>query len=123
MQAAAFLPRIAPLRDAFLAARRRLEDYVRRMRGAEKPHAPRAQGRIAQIFLLQGYGFIETPDGREVYFHRNSLSDLEFKAADVGSTVFFSAEEGEKGPQAAAVHLIHPHARGWHGAGAAEDRS
>ena len=94
MQAAAFLPRIAPLRDAFLAARRRLEDHVRRMRGAEKPHAPRAQGRIAQIFLLQGYGFIETPDGREVYFHRNSLSDLEFKAADVGSTVFFSAEEG-----------------------------
>jgi putative phosphoribosyl transferase len=98
VQAAAFLPRNAPLRDAFLAARRRLEDHVRRMRGAEKPHAPRAQGRIAQIFLLQGYGFIETPDGREVYFHRNSLSDLEFKAADVGSTVFFSAEEGGEGP-------------------------
>jgi len=58
-----------------------------------------------------------------VYFHRNALSDLEFKAADVGSTVFFSEEEGEKGPQAAAVHLIHPHARGRHGAGTAEDRS
>ena len=58
-----------------------------------------------------------------MYFHRNALSDLEFKAADVGSTVFFSEEEGEKGPQAAAVHLILPLARGRHGAGTAEDRS
>ena len=111
------------LRDAFLAARRRLEDHVRRRRGVEKTHAPRARGRIAQIFPLEGYGFIETPDGREVYFHRNAISDLEFKAADVGSAVSFSEEEGEKGPQAAAVQLIHPHARGRHGPGAAEGRS
>jgi cold shock CspA family protein/ribosome-associated translation inhibitor RaiA len=98
------------LRDAFDAARRRLEDHTRRLRGAEKPHVARASGRISQLFPLQGYGFIETPDGREIYFHRHAISDYDFKAADVGTPVYFSEEEGDEGPQAAAVHLVHPHA-------------
>jgi len=97
------------LRDSFLAARRRLEDRVRRMRGVEKLHAARARGRIAQIFPLHGYGFIETPDGREVYFHRHAISEHDFRMADVGSPVFYSEEEGEEGPQASAVQLVRPH--------------
>jgi len=100
------------LRDAFLAARRRLEDHVRRSRGAEKAHQPRARGRITQIFPLQGYGFIATADGREIYFHRHAISDQDFRMADVGSPVFYTEEQGDDGPQAAAVHLEHPHARG-----------
>ena len=99
------------LRDAFAAARRRLEDHARRLRGAEKSHVARAHGRISQVFPLQGYGFIETPDGREIYFHRHAISDDEFRAADVGSPVFFSEEDGDEGPQASAVHLVHPHRR------------
>jgi cold shock CspA family protein len=97
------------LRDAFLATRRRLEDHMRRMRGAEKAHRPRARGRITQIFPLQGYGFIATPDGREIYFHRHAISDQDFRMADVGSPVFYTEEEGDEGPQAAAVHLERPH--------------
>lgn len=100
------------LRDAFTAARRRLEDHARRMRGAEKTHADRCGGRVSKVFPLLGYGFIETPDGREIYFHRNALSDREFRLADVGSPVFFSEEEGDRGPQASAVHLAHPHRQG-----------
>ena len=99
------------LRDAFDAARRQVEDRVRRLRGVEKTHRPRAQGRISQFFPLQGYGFIVAADGREIYFHRNALPDPEFHAADVGSPVFFSEEEGDAGPQASAVHLVHPHGR------------
>ena len=102
------------LRDAFLAARRRLEDHTRRMRGAEKRHAPRARGRIAQIFPLHGYGFIETDDGREVYFHRNTISDHDFRMADVGSPVYYSEEAGEEGPQATAVQLMRPHNHALH---------
>lgn len=102
------------LRDAFHAARRRLEDHVRRMRGAEKVHRPRAHGRICRIFPLHGYGFIESPDGREIYFHRNAISDDDFRMAEVGSQVFFSEEEGEKGPQAAAVQLVRPHVQSAH---------
>jgi cold shock CspA family protein len=105
------------LRDAFLAARRRLEDHVRRLRGAEKAHAPRARGRITQIFPLQGYGFIVTPDGREVYFHRHAISDQDFRMADVGSPVLFTEEEGDQGPQAAAVHLERPHSHALHRGG------
>lgn len=102
------------VRDAFLAARRRLEDHVRRMRGVEKAHAPRAHGRIAQLFPLQGYGFIETPDGREIYFHRNAISDHDFHIVDIGSPVYFSEEEGDDGPQALAVQLVHPHSHMLH---------
>lgn len=97
------------LRDSFNAARRRLEDHVRHLRGAEKSHTPRAVGRVTQIFPLQGYGFLETPDGREIYFHQHALSENDFRMVDVGSTVHFSEEEGDEGPQAAHVQLVHPH--------------
>lgn len=96
------------IRDAFLAARRRLEDHVRRLRGTEKAHADTARGRIARLFPLQGHGFIETADGREIYFHRHAISDHDYRHADVGSLVFFTEEAGDEGPQAAAVHLVHP---------------
>ncbi len=112
------------LRDAFDAARRRLEEHVRRMRYVEKLRPARARGRISQLFPLQGYGFIETPDGREIYFHRHAIPDLEFRAADVGSPVFFSEEEGDDGPQASAVHLVHPHHHALHrGAAPGEEAS
>jgi len=103
---------LVAVRDAFDAARRRLEDHLRRLRGAEKRHGERARGRIAQLFPLAGYGFIETSDGREIYFHRHAISTRDFRLADIGTPVFFSEEEGEQGPQAAAVQLVHPHQRG-----------
>jgi cold shock CspA family protein len=109
------------LRDSFDSAQRRLEDHVRRMRGTEKTHAARAQGHISRVFPLQGYGFIEMADGREIYFHRHAISDDDFRLADVGTPVYFSEEEGDAGPQAAAVQLVHPHRPAvWRGAEAAE---
>lgn len=100
------------LRDSFDAARRRLEDHVRRLRGDVKRHVSRRRGRIARIFPLQGYGFIEAEDGREIYFHRHAMSEHDYRAADVGTAVFFSEEEGDAGPQAASVQLVRPHAAG-----------
>jgi cold shock CspA family protein len=111
------------LRDSFLAVRRRLEDHVRRRRGAEKTHAARAQGQIAQLFPLQGYGFIETSDGREIYFHRNAISDHDFHIADVGSPVYFSEEEGDDGPQASAVQLVRPHRHVLHEGASPEEQA
>jgi cold shock CspA family protein len=105
------------LRDSFAAARRRLEDHVRRLRGVEKVHAARAQGHVSQIFPLQGYGFIETPDGREIYFHQHALSERDFQLVDLGSQVFYSEEEGDEGPQAAFVQLVHPHHHATHARG------
>lgn len=95
------------IRDSFDAARRRLEDHVRHRRGAVKRHAARAEGRVTQIFPLQGYGFIETPDGREIYFHRHALSPDDFRVIDLGTRVHFTEEEGDEGPQAAHVEVVH----------------
>lgn len=95
------------LRDSFDAARRQLEDHMRHRRGAVKRHEPRAEGRVTRIFPLQGYGFIETPDGREIYFHRHALSPDDFRVVDLGTRVRFTEEEGDEGPQAAHVEVVH----------------
>jgi len=100
------------LRDAFAAARRRLEDHVRRMRGEEKPHDSRRRGRVSQLFPLAAHGFIVTPDGREIYFHRHAISDHDYQTIDVGSEVYFREEAGDAGPQATFVQLVRPHAHG-----------
>lgn len=96
---------LVALRDAFLVVRRLLEDHVHRMRGEEKSHPSHHQGRVSQIFPLQGYGFIVTPDGREIYFHRNAVPPQDYTLIDIGSSVTFGEEQGEKGPQATYVHL------------------
>jgi ribosomal subunit interface protein len=93
------------IRDAFDNAKRQLEDYARETRGTVKTHAPSGHGRVARLPAGDGYGFIETPDGREIYFHRNSVVDGDFDRLNVGDDVRFSEEAGEQGPQASSVHV------------------
>jgi hypothetical protein len=59
------------IREAFDVARRRLQDYVRRQRGSVKQHAPRPEGRVVRLLPGESCGFLEAPDGHEVYFHRH----------------------------------------------------
>jgi ribosomal subunit interface protein len=94
------------IRDAFDAIRRRLEDYVRESRGFTKTHAEPAEGRIARLFLREGYGFIATSDGREVYFHRNAVLGELFDSLGLGTVVRFAEELGVRGPQATGVHVV-----------------
>ncbi len=91
------------VRDAFDAARRRLEDHLREMRGDVKSHEPPSLARVSAIFAEEGYGFLRTPDDREVYFHRNSVLGGRFEDLKPGTTVRFAEEAGEKGPQASTV--------------------
>jgi len=95
------------IRDAFNSVRRQLEDYVRRRRGVVKAHEPPPHGRVAELY--PDYGRIETPDGRLVYFHKNSLVDEDFDQLKVGTEVRFDEERGELGPQASTVHVIGKH--------------
>jgi ribosomal subunit interface protein len=97
------------IRDAFDAAVRQLEDYVRRHRGQAKIHLPPAHGHVLRLRPEEGFGIIETTDGREVYFHHNSVLDGGFDALEVGAEVRFAEEAGEKGPQASTVHPIGKH--------------
>lgn len=91
------------IRDAFDAARRQLQAYARKRRGEIKAHEEAPFGHISQLFNDQGYGFIQTPDGREVYFHRNSVRNGGFDRLQENLAVFFVEETGENGPQASAV--------------------
>ena len=96
------------VRDAFDAARRQLDKYVRSNRREAKAHgnAPAPQGRIVELIPMEDYGRILTPDGREIYFHRNSLLKGDFDKLEIGEQVRFSEEQGAEGPQASTVHLL-----------------
>ena len=94
------------IRDAFDAARRQLESYARKLRHEIKSHEPPALGRIAELVPAEDFGRIETPDGRLVYFHRNSVLGADFDKLEESDEVRFAEEPGEQGPQASTVHVI-----------------
>ncbi len=98
------------LAHAFDAAARQLEDFVRQRKARVKHHQPLPHARVARLFAGSHYGFILTPDGREIYFHANSLVNGEFARLVVGTEVTYVEELGEKGPQASTVKLVGRHA-------------
>jgi cold shock CspA family protein len=94
---------LTAVQDAFDAAGRRLQDYARRQRGDVKRRDAPAHAVVRRLFPYDGYGFLETPDGREIYFHKNSVLHERFDALEVGSEVRFVEEMGAEGPQATTV--------------------
>jgi cold shock CspA family protein/ribosome-associated translation inhibitor RaiA len=96
------------IREAFDIARRQLQDYARRQRGAVKTAARQRRGRVSQLFPVDQYGYIEAEDGHQVYFQKNSVLKDAFERLAVDSSVSFVEENGEKGPQASTVKLLHP---------------
>ena len=76
---------------------------VGRQRGEVKIHEEPPHGYISQLFPEESYGFISTPDGREIYFHRNSVKNGEFEKLATSTPVRFLEEAGEEGPQATVV--------------------
>lgn len=97
-------------RDAFHAMCRQLEDYTRQRRGIVKTHeAPLVTGRVTKLVPTKDCGFLETIDGREVYFHRNSVLAAGFDQITIGTEVRFVEEQGNEGPQASTVYVAHTH--------------
>jgi cold shock CspA family protein len=94
------------LKAAFRVATRRLQDYARCRRGAIKIHAQPATAYVSKIDLDDGYGFLVTDEGREIYFHENSVLREAFQRLKVGTKVSFVEERGEKGPQASTVRIV-----------------
>ena len=80
------------VRDAFNAAERRLADYARRQRGEVKVREVSPHARVSKLFPEEGYGFIATPDGSEIYFHEHSVLDGAFSRLRVGTEVQFAEE-------------------------------
>jgi ribosomal subunit interface protein len=102
------------LRDAFEAAARRLEDHAQRREHRARGNEPPPRAHVTRVFPQEGYGFIETDDGLEVYFHEHSVVDG-FEKLEVGDEVRLeiAEQESDKGPQATTVRLVGKH----HGAG------
>ena len=92
------------IRDSFAAAYRQLEDYARQRAGAVKRHNHLPRGQVAR---LEGdHGYIDTTDGREIYFHHDSVLNVPFGSLTVGTPVKFTTAEGAVQPRATAVTAV-----------------
>jgi cold shock CspA family protein/ribosome-associated translation inhibitor RaiA len=97
------------INDTFKRARRRLQDHVRRMQGQVKTHEAQPIGIVIRLDPAGEFGFLETADSREIYFHKNSVLNGAFSRISVGTRVAFAEEPGDEGPQASTVRLLGKH--------------
>lgn len=97
------------LRDAFDAARRQIKSFGSRRRGAVKSHAPLLHGRVSRLVPEEGYGFIESTDGHERYFHRLNLANGDFDRLEPGGEVHFLEGMATEGLQAKRVRADRHH--------------
>jgi len=51
----------------------------------------------------KGYGFIEQPEGDDVFVHFSAIQSEGFRTLAEGEQVEYEVSESEKGPQAASV--------------------
>lgn len=102
------------IRDAFNAAERQLKDRAGRLREQRKPRTAPPHGVVTHLFPHEGYGFLQGPDGQEIYFHHNSVLNEGFEQLHLGDEVRFNPEEGLEGPQASTVELIGRHGKHQH---------
>jgi len=93
------------------------EREVRRLRQrhldrrTERPADPPHLGIVDRIFREDGYGFLLTDAGEQIYFHRNAVhGGLDFEELDAGDRVGLDYEAGEEGPQAITVVAAPPDA-------------
>jgi CspA family cold shock protein len=63
-----------------------------------------ATGSIKKVMADRGFGFITAEDGKDYFFHRDSLSgSLDFDRLVGGEAVVFDVQQSPKGPRAANV--------------------
>ncbi len=62
-------------------------------------------GVVVRIERANGYGFIQTQDRQEVFFHQRWLRDVEFRDLMVGTIVAFDVDRGKRGLRAVNIRL------------------
>lgn len=99
------------VRDAFDGVIRQLEGWERRRKAQVKLHVAPPMAQVIRHFPQQGYGFLRTPDGLEVYFHENAVENAAFQALEVGSEVTFvyGDPDATQGPRASTVRPVGKH--------------
>lgn len=93
--------------EAFDVLGLQLKEIVRKKQNHKNQKSVKTQGAVLDgnapgtiRRLFSDYGFIETPDAQEVFFHEHSLKNLSMNDLNEGDSVIFSMEEGDKGLQA-----------------------
>jgi CspA family cold shock protein len=61
-----------------------------------------AEGKIKRL-MDKGFGFIDTGDGNDLFFHASNLDGVQFEELQEGQTVIYSVGSGPKGPRAEDV--------------------
>ena len=64
-----------------------------------------AKGMIRRLLEHRSLGFIQSEDGRNVFFHRSEVLHVPFQALQEGQAVEFSVEETPQGPKARRVYV------------------
>ncbi len=65
--------------------------------------AERVVGVVKWFNTSKGFGFLQQPDGPDVFVHYSAIKDTGFRNLEEGQRVEFSIVEGPKGLQAADV--------------------
>jgi ribosomal subunit interface protein len=91
------------VRDAFDALLRQLETYSRKRRGDVKNHDHANYGHVTRLFPQEGYGFILSLDGNELYFSITNVTHPNFDQLTIGDPVQFLGITGPEGWQAHRV--------------------
>jgi CspA family cold shock protein len=63
-----------------------------------------AEGTIKRL-TDKGFGFIETPSGKDIFFHQSALVGVRVDELRQGQRVTFTEGQGPKGPRAEDVRL------------------
>ncbi len=93
--------------EAFDVLDRWLREHSLKVQQEVKVHEEAAQhGRVLRLFPERDYGFIETDEGLEVYFHAHAVKKGKFENLRPGTEVKFAQEAGDQGPQAIWVQPL-----------------
>ena len=95
------------LTESFNVLTLQLKEIQRKKRKSKKnPHHAASTDGVGVIRKLsphESYGFITSADERDIYFHENSLKNINMDDLAEGDSVIFGESSGDKGPQATWV--------------------
>lgn len=63
------------------------------------------QGTITRLNQTRGYGFINTPENEDLFFHRSNIKDGPFSMLQVGDLVNYTVQFTSRGPRADQVQV------------------
>ena len=69
------------------------------------------KGAIRRLIVQRGFGFIQTAEGKDLFFHRSQLQGVDYSSLREGQQVEYEVGQGRSGrPEAVSVRLAQPKA-------------